>query len=969
MNKIPPDFNWLIYLKLNHDLNQNTSEIASKNHYINNGFIEKRKYKIDLPVNFDWKLYLKLNSDLNQDSSYKDIVFHYKNYGYFENRKYDLDIPENFDWKLYLKLNPDVNQDSTYEDTIFHYKNYGYFENRKYDNKKNVYHISHNFGGGTNVYIENMCKIFDNYNHILIYIIDDTNVLVNNNLINKMELQHIIKNEQLLVIHNLIFLENSKIKLCYKTLNLIKEIEIKKIFIVHDYFLFDPENPNPIKNTDKSLFLNKEKINEINNILSIFDKIFFNSKNCFDNFTKYLSNININNSHILNSVPDIFYYNKRIYPNKKNKYNIGILGDLTAIHKGSYLSEKIINFFDNHNAKYNFIIFGNSNFKKSNLIVTNEYKNKNIFKMINNYDIDFFIFLSTFEETYSFTLSIAINTGLPIIYNDIGSYSERLINYDNCYPFTENNYSIILNILTDIENSNNFIRSDKKIDIDYPNLYNYLPEFSNFLESKFDANEIEKKLENGNICFIHFYNINDESIEIFNDQINYIKKSGLYDKLDFIFVILIGKNFLFNDYKIKLLYYKENNFENNFYAIEFIKKFTDSISKNIKILYLHTQKFINNTFSFRKYIEYFLIEKYNLCLTGLNSYKCVGVNPQFCYDNNNNNNNNNKNYFSGNFWWSNSNYIKTLNYLDNININKEDTYFDYNWLIGNLEKNDYRNFLYLNNAKNSSYDNEYNLEIIKTKITNNLNTNYIKKRKIYAVYFICCLGNYLNIINEQINKLFASGLYDITDEIFCFVCLEKLDCIHLLKKYKKITIISSNENLFEKFALNNFKKYVSGDYYLYYMHTKSITRTENIFNDWRILCEYFTIEKWRIAVEFLEYYDCYGTLLKNFPKKHFSGNFWWSKSEHINTLKDINDGYLSCEMYICSNIKTNYVSIYESDFNISYNSYPISIYNVISDYNLVNNYSIIPDFNVWDIKCINLCGDIDKNDEPPIIEK
>jgi hypothetical protein len=966
---IPDDFNWKIYLKLNMDLNQNANEKDTIKHYIDFGFMENRKYNIDIPNDFDWKKYLILNPDLNQISDEKETINHYINFGFIENRKYNIDIPNDFDWKNYLKLNLDLNQETNCEDATLHYKNHGFFENRIYNNKKKIYHITHNFGGGTNIYVENMCKIFNNYNNIIIYILDDK-LSVNNVEVNKTEINNIIINGHLLIVHHLIFIDanESKLKICNKTLNFIKNIEMTKIFIVHDYFLFNPEKPNPIKNTNT--ILNREKQKEITDFLSIFDKVYFNSKNCYNNYIKNLSNIE--KAHILNVVPDIFYYNKRIYPMKKKQYNIGIIGDISSDHKGFILSDKIISMFEYFESKHNFIILGRSSLKKSNLLVTNVYENKNIFKMINNYDIDIFLFLSTFEETYSFTLSIAIHTGLPIIYNNIGSYTERLEHYNNCFPFTEDNYENVYNIVTNIENSNDLIRTDKNIDIIYPNLYNYLPEFSEFLEVKFNTDEIEKKLENGNVCFIDFYNVNNEGILIFEEQIKYIKKSGLYDKLDFIFVTLIGNNILFNDYKIKFLYYSENDFEYKFDAIELIKKFSDSISKNIKILYLHTKKFINNNYSytyctFRKYLEYFLIEKYDLCLSGLNNYKCVGVNPHFYYDNENKY----KNHFSGNFWWSNSNYIKTLSFLEN---NKDDPNIDYYWLIGNLEKNDYRNFLYLNQLKNNLLNENlkeeiYNFEFIKTSICNNLTSNYIKKRQILGVYFVCCIGNYLNILNEQINKLLTSGLYDITDKIFCFVCVQTDECINLLKKYDKISIISTNENLFEKFALNNYKIHISGEYYLYYMHTKSVTRTENIFNDWRNLCEYFTIEKWRIALEFLEYYDCYGVLLKNFPKKHFSGNFWWSKSEHLSTLKDVDiNGYLSCEMYVCSNIKTNYVSVYENKFNITYENYPNTFYNQISDYDLVNNYYVIPDFNNWDINCINKCGPIDKNSEPPIIE-
>jgi hypothetical protein len=930
-----------------------------------------------LPDDFNWIQYLKFNPDLDQTSNEEVAKNHYINYGSYENRKYKIkEIPDDFFWLNYLKLNPDLDNfcDNEYL-AEYHYINHGYYENRVYNNnKKNVYHISHNFGGGTSVYIENICSIFSNYNHIIINILDGANISVNNKLLNNKLLNQLIKNEHLLIVHHLLFFDKTyeKHKIPEEVFNFVKNIEMTKIFIVHDYFLFDENNPNPLKVTNNTY--KEEKISEIKSFFSIFNKVFFNSINCYYNYIKYLSHIN--NAHLLNIVPDIFFYNKRIFPIKKEKYNIGIIGTINCNHKGLQLCTKIITFFETNNYNYNFVILGDYPLKHSNLVVTGKYENQNIFSMINNYDIDYFIFLSEFEETYSFTLSIALHTGLPIIYNNIGSYTERLTNYSNCFPFKSSSYEDILNILKSIEVNDELLRDKKNIESKYPNLYNNIPEFSNYLISdnnfNFNINEIEQKLNNCTVCFIHVCNIdvNGElkGTQIFNDQIDYIKKSGLYDKLDFIFVTLLGKNILLkHDYKIKLIYYSENVNEVEFPSIRNIKHFSDNISKKVKILYLHTKGVTNkeHSYEWRKYLEYFLIEKNDICLNALNNYNCVGVNHQYYYDVNKY-----RNHFSGNFWWSTSDYIKKLSLLQI----SEDRYACEHWLIGNLEINDYRNFLSLHHTYNDFYQNhlipeQYNLEIIKKNIFEKLTNNFIKKRKIFGLYFICCIGNYLSIVNEQINKLIQSGLYDVTDEIFCFVCLERDECIQFLNNYDKIKIISTKENLYEKFAINNFKKYISdNEYYLYYMHSKSVTRNEQCYVDWRNLCDYFTIHKWRLSIEMLDYYDCIGTNLKNYPKKHYSGNFWWSKSEHISTLFDVNDCYLSSEMYICSNMKTNYVSIYQSFVNHGDTNYPEDIYNTLSDFELINNCWIIPDLNIGDKRCIEYCGNINPLFEPPIIE-
>ena len=299
-----------------------------------------------------------------------------------------------------------------------------------------------------------------------------------------------------------------------------------------------------------------------------------------------------------------------------------------------------------------------------------------------------------------------------------------------------------------------------------------------------------------------------------------------------------------------------------------------------------------------------------------------------------------------------------------LNINQND-YNEQNinyWIIGNLYENDNRNILSLNNFElvdeNIIMPKIYRFDIIKQNILFNLKNNFFIKRPIYGVYYICCLNNYYEIVQDQLLRLVNSCLYDNSYKIICFVCNQSNECLKLLKQYEKIQIIATDENLYEKFAINNYKKYIDhNQYYLYYIHTKGITRTEQCFTDWRNLCNYITINKWKLSIELLYYYDCVGINLKNFPKKHFSGNFWWSKSEHLNKLNDINDGYLSPEMYILSYYRTNYVSLFES--NVIHCMIPYNISNYINklDDDFINNISIIPEYNAYDKKSIKFCGE------------
>lgn len=69
-----------------------------------------------------------------------------------------------------------------------------------------------------------------------------------------------------------------------------------------------------------------------------------------------------------------------------------------------------------------------------------------------------------------------------------------------------------------------------------------------------------------------------------------------------------------------------------------------------------------------------------------------------------------------------------------------------------------------------------------------------------------------------------------------------------------------------------------------YIHSKGITNLTKYTNKWRKILEYAIIEKYKDNIFSLENgYDVSGIFwLKG--NSHFSGNFWWAKSDYIKTL-------------------------------------------------------------------------------------
>jgi hypothetical protein len=75
-----------------------------------------------------------------------------------------------------------------------------------------------------------------------------------------------------------------------------------------------------------------------------------------------------------------------------------------------------------------------------------------------------------------------------------------------------------------------------------------------------------------------------------------------------------------------------------------------------------------------------------------------------------------------------------------------------------------------------------------------------------------------------------------------------------------------------------------------YIHTKGVTSNNNeCINDWRKYMLYFNVVQHEQASKELENYDTYGVDLVTEPTKHYSGNFWWSNSNHIKKLPPIDE--------------------------------------------------------------------------------
>jgi len=85
-----------------------------------------------------------------------------------------------------------------------------------------------------------------------------------------------------------------------------------------------------------------------------------------------------------------------------------------------------------------------------------------------------------------------------------------------------------------------------------------------------------------------------------------------------------------------------------------------------------------------------------------------------------------------------------------------------------------------------------------------------------------------------------------------------------------------------------------------YLHSKGITAVKNAlergnvdlykkYHYWRQYMNWGVIENWNLCLNALQYDDVSGVGFLTKPAKHFCGNFWWTKSEHLRTLPNPTD--------------------------------------------------------------------------------
>jgi hypothetical protein len=210
------------------------------------------------------------------------------------------------------------------------------------------------------------------------------------------------------------------------------------------------------------------------------------------------------------------------------------------------------------------------------------------------------------------------------------------------------------------------------------------------------------------------------------------------------------------------------------------------------------------------------------------------------------------------------------------------------------------------------------------------------------------------IYQSQMHRLHSSGLLNNADYVHIgingdrqiFNIPEKANVVYNKNwKEETETLISV-----KKFSYNN------PNYKILYFHTKGTSKKTLIASSWRLMMEYFVIDKWKQCINYLDEYDCVGQTFKPLGQTLWSdgsmtnndgygcycGNFWWANASYIKTL---NHDYLTSnyrfdrEFWIGTNrnVKAKSFMEYTEDDYVAEN-HPIPLKKNIKDYEPYTHY-------------------------------
>ena len=178
-------------------------------------------------------------------------------------------------------------------------------------------------------------------------------------------------------------------------------------------------------------------------------------------------------------------------------------------------------------------------------------------------------------------------------------------------------------------------------------------------------------------------------------------------------------------------------------------------------------------------------------------------------------------------------------------------------------------------------------------------------------YHIYADGNYEGIVQDHLEALIASELYDNLDMIAVGLVGDKHNCVEaveLLEYYgSKFDIEVIAREGWEQVTLQCLHDWAKeNDGKVLYAHTKGAWSNTELSYPWRETMTDVVVNRWQEAVEALDMWDTAGAfwILSHEPEHEehdffYGGNFWWATTDYLRKLPPVkNDNRYQAEGWI-----------------------------------------------------------------------
>jgi hypothetical protein len=295
-------------------------------------------------------------------------------------------------------------------------------------NKPNIYLITDCMNGGTVKFFVHFLTVVGRWNY---------NVVILHNLQAWIENQASIRSHDILMIQQLLY---SDLK-WERVATFVKETNTRVFITIHDnYFLCKPRSYKYLH--DYNLPSDTELYPPYQFFFERAERIFFPSRYILESHTRFFP-YSTNMLHVPNI--DILEYSPVSYikPLDRTKtIHLAVITEMTP-YKGSEFYKRIIHthrFIAGSPIVYHF--YGHlDSCGLDHVVVHGPYVEGDIYTLLEQHHIHGLLFLNQWPDTYSYALSKAITSTLPVLYSEMGAIHERLSSYHDaryhpCLPDT-----------------------------------------------------------------------------------------------------------------------------------------------------------------------------------------------------------------------------------------------------------------------------------------------------------------------------------------------------------------------------------------------------------------------------------------------------------------------------------------------------------------------------------------------------